>query len=99
MSEKKSETKKDKKNTKNDAVSVKHDIPEGVTGVEKNGIMYYEIIATCACGAQYKTGSTQPKIRVDICANCHPFFTGEQRLLDSEGRIDKFNKRYNKATS
>lgn len=58
-------------------------------------IPYYEIIATCACGAEYKTGSTQEVIRVDICASCHPFFTGEKRFVDAEGRVEKFRKKYN----
>lgn len=59
-------------------------------------IAYHEVVATCACGAEYKTGSTLENIRVDICAACHPFFTGEQKLLDTEGRIEKFKKKYNK---
>ena len=62
---------------------------------EKNGIKYYQITASCACGAEFKTGSTKDKIRVDICSKCHPFFTGEQRILDTEGRVDKFRKKYN----
>ena len=57
---------------------------------------YYEITATCACGAEYKTGSTKDSIRVDICANCHPFFTGENRFVDAQGRVDKFKKKYEK---
>jgi large subunit ribosomal protein L31 len=62
---------------------------------EKNGIKYYKITSSCACGAEFDTGSTKDKIRVDICSKCHPFFTGEQRLLDTEGRVDKFRKKYN----
>jgi large subunit ribosomal protein L31 len=54
------------------------------------------ITASCACGATYRTGSTQEDIRVDICANCHPFFTGENRIVDSEGRVEKFKKKYAK---
>ena len=57
---------------------------------------YSEVIVSCACGAQYKTGSTQKEIRVDICANCHPFFTGENKIVDSEGRVEKFKKKYAK---
>ena len=51
-----------------------------------------DIVVTCACGAQYKSGSTMEQIRVDICANCHPFFTGENKIVDSEGRVEKFKK-------
>lgn len=54
---------------------------------------YNEVIASCACGAEFKTGSTLKEVRVDICSNCHPFFTGKQKLLDAEGRVDKFRKR------
>ena len=49
----------------------------------------------CACGAVYNTGSTKKNITVEICANCHPFYTGKQKLVDTSGRVDKFNKRYN----
>lgn len=56
---------------------------------------YKETVISCACGAEYLSGSTMDSIRVDICANCHPFFTGESRVLDTEGRIEKFKKRYN----
>ncbi len=56
---------------------------------------YQPIVITCACGAQYVSGSTLSSIRVDICAKCHPFFTGENRVVDSEGRIQKFKKKYN----
>jgi large subunit ribosomal protein L31 len=54
---------------------------------------YNEVIASCACGAQFKTGSTLKEVRVDICSACHPLFTGKQKILDTEGRVDKFNKR------
>jgi large subunit ribosomal protein L31 len=51
---------------------------------------------TCACGATFKTGTTKDGdvMKVDICSNCHPFFTGKQKLVDTGGRIDKFKKRY-----
>ncbi|MBU0580952.1 MAG: 50S ribosomal protein L31 [Candidatus Margulisbacteria bacterium] len=55
---------------------------------------YHKITATCACGASYETGSTVEEIRVDICSNCHPLFTGQQKILDSEGRVERFKKRY-----
>lgn len=49
---------------------------------------------TCVCGATWQTGSTLKELRVDICSNCHPFFTGKQKLMDTEGRIDRFRKKY-----
>lgn len=49
--------------------------------------------ATCACGATYSVGSTQEKIEVEICQACHPFYTGQDKVLDSTGRVDKFKKR------
>jgi len=48
---------------------------------------------TCACGAKWTTGSTQAELRLDICSNCHPFYTGEQRIVDTEGQVDRFMKR------
>jgi large subunit ribosomal protein L31 len=53
-----------------------------------------EIKATCACGAEYELLSTVETLRLDICANCHPFFTGQQRFVDTEGRIDKFRTKF-----
>ena len=49
---------------------------------------------TCACGAVYESASTRGSFSVEICASCHPFYTGKQKLLDAAGRIDRFNKRY-----
>lgn len=54
------------------------------------------ITVECACGATFKTGSTKKDIRVDICSKCHPFFTGENKIVDSEGRVEKFKKKYAK---
>ena len=54
---------------------------------------YPEAKVTCACGNTWTTGSTQEEIRVDVCSACHPFFTGEQRIVDSEGQVDRFMKR------
>lgn len=64
--------------------------------INMNDIAYHTIIASCACGAEFETGSTQDTLRVDICSSCHPFFTGENRILDTEGRVDKFRKKYAK---
>jgi large subunit ribosomal protein L31 len=49
---------------------------------------------TCACGFAYETYSTRDSFMVEICSNCHPFFTGKQKLLDTAGRIDRFNRKY-----
>jgi large subunit ribosomal protein L31 len=51
---------------------------------------YPEAVVTCACGNTWTTGATVPAISTEICSNCHPFFTGEQRIVDTEGRVDKF---------
>jgi large subunit ribosomal protein L31 len=51
----------------------------------------------CACGVAYETRSTKENIRLDICSACHPFFTGKQKLIDTEGRVDKFRKKYGKS--
>ena len=55
---------------------------------------YTESTASCACGATFEVGSTKENIKVEICSQCHPFFTGKQKLVDSAGRIDRFNKKY-----
>lgn len=62
----------------------------------KEGIhpKYFQTTATCACGAVYQIGSTRENIRIDICSACHPLFTGKQKLLDAEGRVQKFHKKY-----
>jgi large subunit ribosomal protein L31 len=62
----------------------------------KSGIHpeYYDTTVTCACGAVYHVGSTKKDIRVEICSNCHPFFTGVQKIVDTGGRVEKFRKRY-----
>jgi large subunit ribosomal protein L31 len=51
----------------------------------------------CACGNEFETLSTKPAIRVEICSACHPFYTGKQKIVDTEGRVDKFMQRYGKA--
>lgn len=55
---------------------------------------YRDVTVTCACGNSFKTRSTKKEISVEICSACHPFFTGKQKLVDSAGRVDKFNRRY-----
>ena len=57
---------------------------------------YQETTITCACGEVIHTKSTKKNIRVEICSKCHPFFTGDKKLLDTAGRIERFEKRYKK---
>lgn len=56
---------------------------------------YHELTITCACGATYPCRSTSKSIAVEICANCHPFFTGKQKLIDTAGRVERFRRKYN----
>lgn len=67
----------------------------------KEGIhpKYNEVEARCACGATWKTSSTKLELHLEICSNCHPFFTGKQKLLDTEGRVERFTKKYGAQTS
>ena len=58
---------------------------------------YHELEVTCACGNSFKTRSTKEQLRVEICSACHPFFTGKQKLVDSAGRVERFQRRYAKA--
>ena len=55
---------------------------------------YYQATVTCNCGNTFVTGSTKEDIHVEICSKCHPFFTGKQKLVDTGGRVAKFNKRF-----
>jgi len=57
---------------------------------------YYDTNIVCACGNVIPTRSTKKDIRIEICSNCHPFFTGKQKLVDSEGRVERFKRRYAK---
>ena len=71
--------------------------PKGSLFTMKAGIhpAYNELNVICACGNVFKTRSTHKgDIRVEICSNCHPFFTGRQKLIDTAGRVDKFEKKY-----
>ncbi len=60
---------------------------------------YKEAKVICACGETFITRSTKPVIRIDICSKCHPFFTGKQKIVDAEGRVEKFRKKYKKTNS
>jgi large subunit ribosomal protein L31 len=55
---------------------------------------YVECTVTCGCGNTFKTCSTKPTIRVEICSNCHPFFTGQVKYVDTAGRVEKFQRKY-----
>jgi large subunit ribosomal protein L31 len=57
---------------------------------------YEESTISCACGYTFKTRSTKPLIKLEICSNCHPLFTGRQKLIDTAGRVEKFQKRFAK---
>lgn len=57
---------------------------------------YVEATVHCACGNTWKTRSTKPNLRVDLCSRCHPFFTGEQRLVDTGGQVERFRRRLGK---
>lgn len=56
---------------------------------------YVEATVICACGNTFKTGSVKEELRVEICSECHPFFTGKQKTAERGGRVEKFNKKYN----
>jgi large subunit ribosomal protein L31 len=56
--------------------------------------VYANAKVVCACGNTFETRSTKPLIKLEICAGCHPFFTGQQRLVDTAGRVERFNKRF-----
>ena len=55
---------------------------------------YHEVVARCACGNTFKTRSTKPELHLEICNQCHPFFRGRQKLIDTEGRVERFTKRF-----
>ncbi len=57
---------------------------------------YKEAKVVCACGETFVTRSTKPVIKVDICSKCHPFYTGKQKIVDTEGRVEKFMRKYTK---
>ena len=67
----------------------------------KEGIhpKYDEVEVRCACGNTFRTRSTKSELHLEICAACHPFFTGRQKLIDTEGRVERFNKKFGAQTS
>jgi large subunit ribosomal protein L31 len=58
----------------------------------------FEIDARCACGATWKTHSTKQELHLEICNNCHPFYTGRQKIVDAEGRVERFTKKFGAQT-
>lgn len=60
---------------------------------------YHEIEVHCACGSSFTTRSTRKDMKVEICSSCHPFFTGKQKLVDSAGRVERFQRRYQKKSA
>ena len=67
----------------------------------KEGIhpKYHVVEVRCACGNTFKTRSTKPELHLEICSACHPFFTGRQKLVDTEGRVERFTKRFGAQTT
>jgi large subunit ribosomal protein L31 len=67
----------------------------------KSGIhpKYQEVVVSCACGETFTTRSTSKDLRLEICNKCHPFFTGKQKLIDTAGRVERFNRRYRNTTA
>ena len=72
-----------------------HSLGSGGNGMRK-GIhpQFQETVFRCACGAEIHTRSTKPEFKLEICSNCHPFFTGKQKLVDSAGRVERFIRKY-----
>lgn len=59
---------------------------------------YHEVEVRCACGTTWKTHSTKKELHLEICSSCHPFFTGRQKLVDTEGRVERFTRKYGAQT-
>lgn len=59
----------------------------------------YRVTVHCACGNTFETHSTKKELRLEICSACHPYFTGKQKLIDSAGRVERFQKRYGKTAT
>jgi large subunit ribosomal protein L31 len=58
---------------------------------------FHDAVVTCSCGNTFTTGSTQPSLRTEVCSVCHPFFTGQQRIVDTGGQVERFRRRAQKA--
>ena len=66
---------------------------------EKIHPKYMNATVHCACGETWQTRSTKSEIRLEICSACHPFFTGKQKLIDTAGRVERFNRKYGRKTA
>jgi large subunit ribosomal protein L31 len=56
---------------------------------------FHKATVACSCGNVFETGATKPNLRIEICSKCHPFYTGEQRIVDTQGRVERLRRRYN----
>ena len=72
-------------------VRTRNEVKRMKQGIHPN---YVDCTITCACGNVIKTRSTKPEIHVEVCSKCHPFYTGTQKLVDTGGRVERFNKRF-----
>ena len=72
-------------------VRTRNEVKRMKQGIHPN---YVDCTITCACGNVIKTRSTKPEIYVEVCSKCHPFYTGKQKLVDTGGRVERFNKRF-----
>ena len=72
-------------------VRTRNEVKRIKQGIHPN---YVDCTITCACGNVIKTRSTKPEIHVEVCSKCHPFYTGKQKLVDTGGRVERFNKRF-----
>ncbi len=79
----------DSKKTPKSATKASKNAPS----TERKGV-YHKLVVTCACGAEFPAGSTLDTLRVDICSKCHPFFTGDKKIRDAVGRVERFRKKY-----
>lgn len=78
------------------AIILRRFAESGLEAALKEGIHppYKEVTVTCSCGESFVTKSTKPELRVEICSNCHPFYSGQQKFVDSGGRVERFRKKY-----
>ena len=74
-------------------------VPKELTVKEGIHPKYQEVEVRCACGNTFKTRSTKPELHLEICSACHPFFTGRQKLIDTEGRVERFTKKFGAQTA
>ena len=73
--------------------------PQGDRREARHSSEVHDVEARCACGATWSTRSTKHELHLEICSSCHPFFTGRQKLIDTEGRVERFTKKFGAQTS